>query len=160
MEAESKYSEDVAEGKIISQSPARRRPVKPGTTIEVVTSRGSELTTVPNVIGMTEEAAIDKLQSEGFGADVKAREYSDKQGEGRVMKQDPLNDKVKPGATVQITISKGPEPEPEPDPVPEQPTNPGTNNPGGTTDPGTTDPGTTDPGNQGGDTGTTTPSTN
>ena len=58
-----------------------------------------------------------------------------------------------------------PEPEPEPDPKPEQPTNPGTtdpgtNNPGGTTDPGTTDPGTTDPGNQGGDTGTTTPSTN
>lgn len=165
VEAESKYSEDVAEGKIISQSPAAGDPVKPGTTIEVVTSRGSELTTVPNVIGMTEEEAIDKLQSEGFGADVKAREYSDKQGEGRVMKQDPLNDKVKPGATVQITISKGPEPEPEPDPKPEQPTNPGTtdpgtNNPGGTTDPGATDPGTTDPGNQGGDTGTTTPSTN
>ena len=138
--------------------------MKPGTTIEVVTSRGSELTTVPNVIGMTEEKAIDKLQSEGFGADVKAREYSDKQGEGRVMKQDPLNDKVKPGATVQITISKGPEPEPEPDPKPEQPSKPGTtdpgNNNGGTTDPGTTDPGTTDPGNQGGDTGTTTPSTN
>lgn len=108
VEAESKYSEDVAEGKIISQSPAAGDPVKPGTTIEVVTSRGSELTTVPNVIGMTEEQAIDKLQSEGFGADVKAREYSDKQGEGRVMKQDPLNDKVKPGATVQITISKAP----------------------------------------------------
>ena len=165
VEAESKYSEDVAEGKIISQSPAAGDPVKPGTTIEVVTSRGSELTTVPNVIGMTEEAAIDKLQSEGFGADVKAREYSDKQGEGRVMKQDPLNDKVKPGATVQITISKGPEPEPEPKPEPDQPSNPGTtdpgtNNPGGTTDPGTTDPGTTNPGNQGGDTGTTTPATN
>ena len=165
VEAESKYSEDVAEGKIISQSPAADDPVKPGTTIEVVTSRGSELTTVPNVIGMTEEQAIDKLQSEGFGADVKAREYSDKQGEGRVMKQDPLNDKVKPGATVQITISKGPEPEPEPEPEPAQPSNPGTTdpgttNPGGTTDPGTTDPGTTNPGNQGGDTGTTTPATN
>ena len=169
VEAESKYSEDVAEGKIISQSPAAGDPVKPGTTIEVVTSRGSELTTVPNVIGMTEEQAIDKLQSEGFGADVKAREYSDKQGEGRVMKQDPLNDKVKPGATVQITISKGPEPEPEPEPEPAQPSNPGTTdpgttNPGGTTDPGTGggsgSGGTTDPGNQGGDTGTTTPSAN
>ncbi len=30
--------EDVAEGKIISQSPAAGDPVKPGTTIEVVTS--------------------------------------------------------------------------------------------------------------------------
>ncbi|MDE8685436.1 PASTA domain-containing protein, partial [Adlercreutzia rubneri] len=57
VEAESKYSEDVAEGKIISQSPAAGDPVKPGTTIEVVTSRGRELTTVPNVIGMTEEQA-------------------------------------------------------------------------------------------------------
>ena len=76
------------------------------------------------------------------------------------MKQDPLNDKVKPGATVQITISKGPEPEPEPDPKPEQPTNPGTADPGTNNPGGTTDPGTTDPGNQGGDTGTTTPSTN
>ncbi|MFR3452351.1 MAG: hypothetical protein ACLTSX_13175 [Collinsella sp.] len=56
------------------------------------------------------------------------------------MKQDPLNDKVKPGATVQITISKGPSRTRAADPVPEQPTNPGTNNPGGTTDPGTTDP--------------------
>lgn len=110
MEAESKYSEDVAEGKIISQSPAAGDPVKPGTTIEVVTSRGSELTTGAQRHWHDRGAAIDKLQSEGFGADVKAREYSDKQGEGRVMKQDPLNDKVKPGATVQITISKGPEP--------------------------------------------------
>lgn len=109
---------------------------------------------------MTEEAAIDKLQSEGFGADVKAREYSDKQGEGRVMKQDPLNDKVKPGATVQITISKGPGARTRARPRAGTAHHPGTNNPGGTTDPGTTDPGTTDPGNQGGDTGTTTPSTN
>ena len=62
MEAESKYSEDVAEGKIISQSPAAGDPVKPGTTIEVVTSRGSELTTVPNVIGMTEEEAHRALR--------------------------------------------------------------------------------------------------
>ena len=53
-----------------------------------------------------------------------------------------------------------PEPEPEPDPKPEQPTNPGTTDPGTNNPGGTTDPGTTDPGNQGGDTGTTTPSTN
>ena len=62
VEAESKYSEDVAEGKIISQSPAAGEPVKPGTTIEVVTSRGSELTTVPNVIGMSVEEAKAKLK--------------------------------------------------------------------------------------------------
>lgn len=72
----------------------------------------------------------DKLQSEGFGADVKAREYSDKQGEGRVMKQDPLNDKVKPGATVRSPFRRAPSPEPEPEPEPAQPSNPGTTDPG------------------------------
>ncbi len=165
VESESKYSEDVDAGKILSQNYQAGEAVAPGTTIEVVTSRGSETTTVPNVIGMTEDEAYDALQEAGFGVNVKAREYSDKQKEGRVIRQDPLNDKVKPGSTVDITISKGPEPEPEPE-EPEEPTNPGTTNPGttspGTTDPGTgdggstTDPGTTDPGTgDGGDTTTT-----
>ncbi|WP_369809471.1 Stk1 family PASTA domain-containing Ser/Thr kinase [uncultured Adlercreutzia sp.] len=164
VESESKYSEDVDAGKILSQNYQAGEAVAPGTTIEVVTSRGSETTTVPNVIGMTEDEAYDALQEAGFGVNVKAREYSDKQKEGRVIRQDPLNDKVKPGSTVDITISKGPEPEPEPE-EPEEPTNPGTTNPGttnpGTTDPGTggdgstTDPGTTDPGTgDGGDTTT------
>ena len=165
VESESKYSEDVDAGKILSQNYQAGEAVAPGTTIEVVTSRGSETTTVPNVIGMTEDEAYDALQEAGFGVNVKAREYSDKQKEGRVIRQDPLNDKVKPGSTVDITISKGPEPEPEPE-EPEEPTNPGTTNPGttnpGTTDPGTggdggstTDPGTTDPGTGDGDTTTT-----
>ena len=164
VESESKYSEDVDAGKILSQNYQAGEAVAPGTTIEVVTSRGSETTTVPNVIGMTEDEAYDALQEAGFGVNVKAREYSDKQKEGRVIRQDPLNDKVKPGSTVDITISKGPDPEPEPE-EPEEPTNPGTTNPGttnpGTTDPGTggdgstTDPGTTDPGTgDGGDTTT------
>ncbi len=101
---------------------------KPGTQIEYVLSKGSELVNVPNVIGLSEEDAIAKLQSEGFGADVKAREYSDTKKEGTVMKQDPLNDKVAPGSTVSITISKGPEPAPEPEPDPD---NNGGNNNGG-----------------------------
>ena len=79
--------------------------MKPGTTIEVVTPRKRADDRAQRHRhdrgGGHRQAAV-----RGLGADVKAREYSDKQGEGRVMKQDPLNDKVKPGATVQITISK------------------------------------------------------
>ncbi len=125
---ESSFSEDVPEGQVISQSPSAGSMEKPGTQIEYVLSKGSELVNVPNVIGLSEEDAIAKLQSEGFGADVKAREYSDTKKEGTVMKQDPLNDKVAPGSTVSITISKGPEPAPEPEP---DPGNNGGNNNGG-----------------------------
>lgn len=172
---ESQYSEDVPEGEIISQSPSAGDMAKPGTQIEYVLSKGSELVSVPNVIGLSEEDAIAKLQSEGFGADVKAREYSDTKKEGTVMRQDPLNDKVAPGSTVSITISKGPEPAPEPEPEPENPGNNGNSgnsgnngssgnnggnngnsgNNGGATDPDNPDQGgdgSGNTGNEGGDT--------
>ena len=176
---ESAYSEDVPEGEIISQSPNAGEMEKPGTQIEYVLSKGSELTSVPNVIGLSEDDAIEKLQSEGFGADVKAREYSDTKKEGTVMRQDPLNDKVAPGSTVSITISLGPEPEPEPEPEPSKPDNNNNNNgnngnsggsnngdnntsnPGTTTDPDNPDQsgnaGGDGDGNQGGSEGNPTP---
>jgi serine/threonine-protein kinase len=110
VEAETQYSDDVEEGKVISQTPSSGGKAKPGSTIELVVSRGSETVSVPNVIGMTEDQAYQTLQDAGFGVNVKARDYSDTQKEGRVMKQDPLYDKVKPGTTISITISLGPEP--------------------------------------------------
>ena len=105
VESESKYSDDVEKGKIMDQSPKAGEKVSSGSTIEYVTSRGSETTKAPNVIGMTLDKARETLQNQGFGVDVN-EEYSDKE-EGTVFKQDPLNDPIKPGGTVSITVSLG-----------------------------------------------------
>ncbi len=106
-EKESGYSDSVADGHIMDQSPSAGSSVPKGTQIEYVVSRGEELVQAPNVIGSTEEEATRMLKAEGFGVDVR-REHSDKD-EGTVFKQDPLNDKVKPGSTVKITVSEGPD---------------------------------------------------
>nr|WP_304596398.1 PASTA domain-containing protein [Adlercreutzia caecimuris] len=107
VERESGYSDSVEDGHIMDQSPSAGSSVAKGTEIEYVVSRGTELVQAPNVIGSTEEEAKSKLQAEGFGVDVR-HDYSDKD-KGTVFKQDPLNDKVKPGSTVKITVSDGPE---------------------------------------------------
>ncbi len=146
VEAESRYSEEVDKGKIMDQSPKAGDPVKPGSQIEVVTSRGSELTSVPNVIGLDEDEATRRLSSEGFGVNVGSRVYSDTNRAGTVIGQDPLNDNVKPGSTITITVSLGPEPEPEPEPDPEPPA---------TTDPDHNGGSSGNTGNTGGNTGNT-----
>ena len=107
VERESGYSDSVEDGHIMDQSPSAGSSVAKGTEVEYVVSRGTELVQAPNVIGSTEDEAKSKLQAEGFGVDVRY-ENSDK-AEGTVFKQDPLNDKVKPGSTVKITVSEGPE---------------------------------------------------
>lgn len=107
VEKESKYSDTVEDGHIMDQSPSAGSSVSKGTQVEYVVSRGSELVQAPNVIGSTEEEATRMLEAAGFGVDVR-HEHSDKT-EGTVFKQDPLNDKVKPGATVKITVSDGPD---------------------------------------------------
>lgn len=113
VERESGYSDSVEDGHIMDQSPSAGSSVAKGTEIEYVVSRGTELVQAPNVIGSTEEEAKSKLQAEGFGVDVR-HDYSDKD-KGTVFKQDPLNDKVKPGSTVKITVSDGPEENEVPD---------------------------------------------
>ena len=115
VERESGYSDSVEDGHIMDQSPSAGSSVAKGTEIEYVVSRGTELVQAPNVIGSTEEEAKSKLQAEGFGVDVR-HDYSDKD-KGTVFKQDPLNDKVKPGSTVKITVSDGPEENEVPDVV-------------------------------------------
>lgn len=112
VERESNYSEQVEEGHIMEQFPAANEQAAKNSTIEYVVSRGTELMSVPKVEGSTEEEATKILEDAGFKVEVELK-YDDSVREGRVIWQSPLNDKVKPGSTVKIAVSKGPEPDPE-----------------------------------------------
>ena len=98
------YSSTVAEGKVIKASPSGS--VAKGTTVTITVSRGKQIqnVTMANLVGMTESAARQWLESNGLGVNVT---YDDKNGEyGKVISSHySEGTSVPEGTTVTITVS-------------------------------------------------------
>lgn len=110
---EYEYSNDVEFGKIIKTDIKAGTTVKRGNKITLYVSRGKETkeATVPNILGLTEQAANEKLEKNGLIPGKVLYAYSSKYKEGTVMTQDYREGKVvNSGTKVGYTISKGPEP--------------------------------------------------
>ena len=60
------YSSTVDEGKIIRQVPEAGEVIEKGGTIDLVVSKGPEMVEMPNVIGFTQDGAIQELESRGL----------------------------------------------------------------------------------------------
>jgi len=100
-------SEDFEEGEIISQTPEAGDFVEPNTTIEVIISSGPAKIDIPNVKGLTESAAKDKLEDAGFEVKVVEANH-DTVEKGKVISQSPgANSLGNEGDTVTITVSLG-----------------------------------------------------
>ena len=102
------YSSDVRSGLVISTTPDRGTPAKPGSTVTMTVSQGKEKVTIPSVsVGMTYEAAAEKLEDAGFtGTISEATESSDSVGSGFVTRYSPSG-AVDPDGTVTIYVSTG-----------------------------------------------------
>ncbi|HEX2295789.1 MAG TPA: PASTA domain-containing protein, partial [Actinomycetota bacterium] len=69
---------------------------------------GGEEVNVPNVVGLSEEDAVDRLENRGFEVDVEER--PSQKPEGEVFRQDPdRGEQADEGSTVTIFVSTGPE---------------------------------------------------
>ncbi|MFC7502053.1 PASTA domain-containing protein, partial [Nocardioides sp. GCM10030258] len=62
---DSEFSDEIAEGAIISQNP-KTGVVYKGDTVELVVSKGPELVAVPAVRYLSTKDAVDKLEALGF----------------------------------------------------------------------------------------------
>lgn len=103
------YSDTVASGNVISQSPAAGTTQVVGTTITIYVSKGKQPITVPNVVGRTSSAASSTLTQSGFVVSV-VEQYSSSVASGNVISQSPNSGTTKyAGDTVTIYVSKGPE---------------------------------------------------
>ena len=60
------YSSTVDEGKIIRQVPEAGEVIEKGGTIDLVVSKGPEMVEMPNIIGFTQDGAIQELESRGL----------------------------------------------------------------------------------------------
>ena len=102
-----KYSDTVAQGKVVETAPSAGTSAQKGETVTIYLSREPEGTEMPNLIGQTEEQAKSTLNSMGCSVNVNT-EYNTTQEAGKVVGQsiDP-GVRVTSGTTVTIAISKG-----------------------------------------------------
>ncbi len=97
-------STSVEKGNVISQS-ATGTAAK-GSTITLTISSGAGSTTIPNVVGQTQNDAIAALQAAGFNYSVEQMSSSTVT-KGTVIKQSPSSGSGTKGATVTIYVSTG-----------------------------------------------------
>lgn len=107
-----KYSTDVAKGKVISQSPGSGNQVTKNSTVVITVSQGEKPETmvrVPNLRYFTESEARSELKNSNLVLGSVLTEYSDSVEKGLVIRQTVSSgSKVKEGTAVGIYVSLGP----------------------------------------------------
>jgi membrane peptidoglycan carboxypeptidase len=79
---------------------------------------------VPNVVGLSQQQAENRLRQDGFNVAVQERD-TDQAQSGQVIEQNPSGGTAPTGSTVTIVVAVAPEPDPEPEMVPIPPIAPG-----------------------------------
>ena len=111
VEVENVLSDSVTEDYVISVSPSAGEQVSTGTIIYLEVSCGSELdyVSMPNLIGLSEEAAISQIESFGLSYGGSDRAYSDIDA-GTVIDQSVAAfSTIEEHSKIILTLSNGPE---------------------------------------------------
>lgn len=108
--SEEQYTDQYAEGIIISQSIAEGQSVGDGDTVDVVVSLGAKSFTMPDVAYESETDAVAKIKSLGGKAPIIEYEYDDTVSAGTVLSQSPAaRTEINSGIKITLKVSKGPE---------------------------------------------------
>lgn len=106
---EEKYSDTVAKDSVISASQKAGTKLSKGEKIDLVVSKGVEPIPVPNVEGLTFDAAYATLAKRGFRVG-KDEVFSDDVPKGKVVSQFPKSTEAKPAnSLIIVRVSKGKE---------------------------------------------------
>lgn len=102
------FSEDVTVGYVISTKPEAGTERRGGSAIALVVSKGSPVE-VPDVLGDDVDDARQELEDAGLTVEVVPGRITSDYEAGQVARQSPGADKdVARGATIKLTVSKGP----------------------------------------------------
>ncbi|MDQ4053094.1 MAG: PASTA domain-containing protein, partial [Actinomycetota bacterium] len=109
--AEPAYSETVPKGQVIETDPGAGDRILDNGTVTITMSKGAERYKVPRVKGMTEDQAQDALLELKLSFDESIGRYSETIEKGTVIGSQPRAGTIlRPGAFVDLVISKGPRP--------------------------------------------------
>ena len=103
------FSDAIPQGSVIGTDPPVGKALARQTPVSLVISKGPAPQPVPQVVGLPVEEAQAQLTDQGFAADIDPDQvFSDTVDAGSVAAQDP-DDTAGPGATVTLTVSRGPQ---------------------------------------------------
>jgi beta-lactam-binding protein with PASTA domain/tRNA A-37 threonylcarbamoyl transferase component Bud32 len=109
------FDEQIPLGAVARQDPVPNGRVRKGGTVTYVLSKGPDRRAVPKLIGSTQDIATQALKSVGLAVGTVTSEYNQAQA-GTVIRTSPASgQKLRPGATVTLVVSKGVEMLPIPD---------------------------------------------
>ena len=95
-------------GKVIRQIPSAGAALEPGKTVVIIVARRPNTVDVPRVVGLDVADAFERVQAAGLRA--RSVEVFARQAKGRVIRQRPPAGAEAPrGATVVLSVSKGPQ---------------------------------------------------
>ena len=102
------FSEDIAQGKVISSSPGGGGRISPAGTVGLVLSKGQERIEIPVISNLTPDVATQKMSALGLTIGDINEVFEMKVESGFVIGTDPKSgEKVKRNSVVNIVVSKG-----------------------------------------------------
>ena len=102
------FSEDIAQGKVISSSPGGGGRISPAGTVGLVLSKGQERIEIPVISNLTPDVATQKISALGLTIGDINEVFDMKVESGFVIGTDPKSgEKVKRNSVVNIVVTKG-----------------------------------------------------
>jgi serine/threonine-protein kinase len=109
VEDEKKHSDKVEQGLIISQDTAVGNKLKPGSSIKFTVSDGPELVQVPDVSNKEARVGEQLIRNENLDY-TEEQEFSETVATGVIIRTEPAAlAEVKPGETITVFVSSGPQ---------------------------------------------------
>ena len=103
-----KFENGTKRGLVLDQNPKPGEKRKEGTTITLFVSKGGELKTLPNIVGMGLVKAENILVDNGFRLGKTTGRYEKDKSIGTILEQNPkANEKLAVGTAVDIVICEG-----------------------------------------------------
>ena len=106
--SEGRWSETAAPGTVLGSDPKAGVEVEPGTTVDLVVSKGKRPIPVGHWEGEPRDEAVAALEERGLVGEVVEERYDDTVEAGRVISQSPSSGTLTKGQSVQLVVSRGP----------------------------------------------------
>ena len=105
---EERFDEDIAKDRVISTDPLAGDSIAPGGTVKLVISKGAERYTIPTLVALTPEAAVNLLAKSPLKVGEITEVFNAKIPKGFVISANPApGTRVKRDTLVDLVVSKG-----------------------------------------------------